>query len=200
MKPLKDLTGKRFGRLQAMFYAGQSKWFCRCDCGGETFALTSNLLKGNSTSCGCKRAESRYKHGMSREPQWHAWQMMRQRCENPSDPAFKNYGGRGIRVCERWQVFANFLADMGLRPTGFELDRIDNDGDYTPKNCRWVSKKQNRRNKRTNRIIEWNGEALPLAVWAERLHIDPGTLFNRIERGWHLEEAMTKPVQKRRKD
>lgn len=198
--PNKDLTGLCFGRLTATRYVGESKWLCRCECGGTATCITSNLLKGNSTSCGCKRREAHFKHGMSATPQWHAWQSMRQRCENPNDPAYKNYGGRGIKVCDRWGSYANFIADMGLRPPGYELDRRDNDGDYTPDNCQWVSKKANRNNKRNNRVVEWCGESMPVTAWAEKLGIHPRTLAWRISIGWPLERAMKRRPSKRRKD
>lgn len=194
MPSFEDLTGQKFGRLTAIRY-DPGKWLCRCDCGGSVRVLAANLKKGNSTSCGCKRRESQFKHGMSGTPQWHAWQAMRQRCENPNDPAYPNYGGRGIKVCDRWQEFKNFVADMGLRPKGYELDRIDNDGPYSPENCRWVTSKANKHNKRTNTRITWEGETLPVTVWAERLGLHPRTLFNRLHRGWSLERAMTAPTQ-----
>lgn len=195
-----DLKGKRFGRLVALEYQGGSKWFCRCDCGGSTIAISSNLTKGNSTSCGCKTREARFKHGMAGHPLNQTWRSLRARCNNPRDPAYANYGGRGIKVCERWDDFMSFLADMGMRPPGdFELDRIDNDGPYSPDNCRWVPKKVNLRNKRTSHLVTWQGETLTVAGWAERLGIHERTLHNRLGRGWPLERAMTKAVQQRRK-
>lgn len=195
---MKDLKGKQFGRLTAISYEGRGHWSCRCKCGTQTSVLTTNLTKGNSTSCGCRRLETNHKHGMAGTPQWHAWQAMRQRCENPKNPDFRNYGGRGIKVCEKWSKFALFLEDMGLRPPGFDIDRIDNNGDYEPGNCRWVSRKENLNNRRNNRIVTWHGETLPLTTWAERLGVNPTTLFTRLHRGWSIEEIMTKPVTKRR--
>lgn len=194
-----DLKRKRFGRLVAKKYLGHSKWECRCDCGGTTIAIASNLTKGNSTSCGCKRRETQFRHGMSGTLIHQVWRGMRARCNNPNDAAYTNYGGRGIRVCERWEDFGAFLADMGMRPPGFELDRIDNDGPYSPENCRWVPKRQNLRNKRTSHLVTWDGETLTVAAWAERLGIHERTLHNRLGRGWPIERAMTKPTQQRRK-
>lgn len=196
--PIKDLTGMKFGRLVAKRYVGGGKWFCECECGGDAVVITANLTKGNSTSCGCKRRENGFRHGMADSRLYRVWLSMRQRCENPKDAAYHNYGGRGIYVCERWKEFKAFFADMGMRPDGYQLDRIDNNGPYSPDNCRWVSSRANKHNKRTNRMVEWKGETLPLTVWAERLDLHPRTLFNRIDRGWTLERAMTSPTQFKR--
>lgn len=125
---------------------------------------------------------------------YHAWIAMRARCNNPTDSAYANYGGRGIRVCQRWETFALFRLDMGDRPDGHQLDRIDNDGDYEPSNCRWVLPKVNLNNKRTSRRVTWAGESLTVTQWAERMGMHPRTLFNRLGRGWSLERAMTEPV------
>jgi hypothetical protein len=181
MKPLQDITGRRFGRLTVVKYVGRSRWLCHCDCGGRTEAMTSNLNKGNSTSCGCKHEEARFKHGMTQTRQYGAWKSMLQRCENPNDRSYKNYGGRGIKVCDRWHEFSNFVADMGLRPEGFDIDRIDNNRDY----------------RRNNRLVTWKGETLPITTWAERLGMNDRTLFNRINRGWSIERAMSQKAQKR---
>ena len=198
MHPIKDIKGKTFGRLTATEYAGDGKWHCRCECGNHAIVITTNLLRGNSTSCGCRRMDTQLKHGMAGTPQWHAWQEMRQRCSNPKHASYANYGGRGIRVCERWAEYANFLADMGLRPPGYQLDRIDNNGNYEPGNCRWVTQRQNLNNRRDNRLLTWNGITLPATAWAERLGINATTLFTRLSRGWSLEKIMSKPVTKRR--
>lgn len=137
---------------------------------------------------------STLRHSMSGTPQYHAWVAMRARCNNPNDAAYANYGGRGIGVCERWSVFENFFEDMGPRPARFQLDRVDNDGDYTPDNCRWVAQRDNLNNKRTSHVIEHGGERLTVSQWAERLGIHPRTLFNRIHRGWAIDRALSAPV------
>ena len=194
MARLEDLSAVKFGRLIAVRYE-DGGWLCRCDCGGTAHCLAANLKKGNSTSCGCKRRETNVKHGRSDTPLYQVWLAMRQRCQLSSFQGFHNYGGRGIKVCERWEDFGNFLADMGERPEGTQVDRWpDKDGDYTPENCRWATPKQNMRNTRTNRLIEWRGETLPLAAWAERLGINERTFTNRLNRGWPLDRAMTEPV------
>lgn len=191
-----DLTGRVFGRLTVEGYAGRGSWICSCSCGGKSKILTSNLTGGNSQSCGCVRKENRFKHGMSKHPVYHAWQAMIQRCENPNDAAYRNYGGRGIVVCEEWHDFGRFIADMGNRPKGFQIDRIDNELGYNPENCRWVSSKTNRNNQRQNRFVEHNGMRLTIAQWADALKINYRTLNNRINRGWPVERALSEGVNR----
>jgi hypothetical protein len=116
---------------------------------------------------------------------------MRRRCEVTSDPAFANYGGRGITVSLEWSDFSRFLADMGARPKGHQLDRIDNNGPYSRENCRWAPQKTNLNNKRSNRVIEHDGERLTIAQWSDRLGINYRTLNNRINRGWSINDALT---------
>lgn len=156
-----ELQGQRFGRLRVIERAGsrrnQSLWRCLCDCGATHVTAGVYLRSGNSSSCGCIRRERNLVHGdacqRARTPEWRIWRGMRQRCRDVSE---KNYGGRGIRVCERWESFANFLADMGRRPSSrHSLDRIDNDGNYEPGNCRWATQKtqtQNTRRSIRNRL------------------------------------------------
>lgn len=190
MKYLIDLSGQRFGKLTAEEYLGKGLWRCRCDCGGTSTCLTSNLRKGNSTSCGCYRI----KHGLSHTPTHHVWREMRNRCTNPKNRAYANYGGRGITVCSEWSDFARFVEDMGLRPEGHQLDRIDNNSGYSPTNCRWVLQQENLNNKRTNRILEFRGERLTIAQWAHALGFSYRTLNNRINRGWPVERALTEAI------
>jgi hypothetical protein len=131
---------------------------------------------------------------MSSTPVWHAWQAMIQRCENPNDSAYRNYGGRGIAVCEEWHEFAKFIADMGMRPKGFQLDRENNDLGYFKENCRWVTAKQNHNNRRDNRLVEFDGKSQTIAQWADELGMNYRTLNNRLNRGWPVERALTEPV------
>ena len=124
--------------------------------------------------------------------------MMRQRCNNPHFPAYPHYGGRGIVICERWSRFENFLADMGNRPTPeHELDRIDNDGPYSPSNCRWTTCTVNQNNRRSNRILEWDGKRLTVAEWSRELGVKAATLYQRLHQGWSVERCLVTPVQGR---
>lgn len=173
--PAIDLTDQQFRALVVVQRAprtggGEAKWVCRCACGAEVVAKSSALRTGGHTSCGCLRSETarrraiacgvpdntKHGHGKARKktrtPTYVTWMNMIQRTTNPQNPAWKNYGGRGITVCDRWRDFANFLADMGERPAGLTLDRIDNDRGYGPGNCRWATWSQQRRNQRPRRV------------------------------------------------
>jgi hypothetical protein len=157
-----DLSGKRFGRLLVLRYShshnGKAKWLCRCDCGIEKTCFGSVLRDKNRTmqSCGCFNRERSTIHGHSTPPtpEYVSWVAMIERCENPKNKRFAEYGGRGITVCDRWRSsFVAFLADMGSRPPGMTLDRFpDNDGDYEPGNCRWATNIEQRNNQRQRRI------------------------------------------------
>jgi hypothetical protein len=153
-----DLTGKRFGRLVVLaLHAEKSRfgWVCRCDCGGERIVRGSDLIRGMSKSCNCLRkemfAKRSTKHGLCRSRAYQSWKGMKARCFNPRDRAYPDYGGRGITVCERWLIFENFYADMGERPPGMSLDRINNDGNYEPGNCRWATVAEQLANRRPRR-------------------------------------------------
>jgi len=134
-------------------------------------------------------------HGRSRTKIYRVWRSMLSRCQDPNFPKFQNWGGRGIRVCERWQTFEHFFADMGECPPGRVLDRIDNDGDYTKDNCRWATTREQHNNKRPNRPLTFNGRTQTIAEWARELGFSYFTLNTRLNRlGWSIERALTTPI------
>ena len=144
--------GQRFGRLTVEEHVRGETWLMRCDCGNRIDALTSNLKAKRTQSCGCYRRERSVTHGWSRTREYRIWNAMRYRCENPKNTAFPHYGGRGITVCERWQRFENFLADMGPAPSrDHSIDRINVNGGYHPENCRWATQAEQKRNTRSRK-------------------------------------------------
>ncbi len=198
----KNLAGQRFGRLIVLAYVGPSSegaiWSCRCDCGKELSVRGKSLRTGNTRSCGCLFLESlivnprALKHGQC--PEWQSWASMIRRCHEAGATGFKNYGGRGISVCDRWRGpdgFTHFLADLGNRPLGHELDRKDNDGNYCPENCRWATSKEQAQNRRDTVLIEFQGRLQCLAAWADELGFNRSTLAYRIASGWPIERALT---------
>lgn len=192
-----DLTGQTFGRLTVLGYTGHRQWRCVCVCGKERVAFGHYLRRGVSTSCGCG---NRYRsHGMRKSPEWKIWSGMRQRCLNRNHTFFNRYGGRGISICDRWSSFENFYADMGPRPSPeHQIDRIDNDGNYEPCNCRWVNKKEQSGNRSISRRFVINGESRSLASLAQERGMLPGTLHDRLSYGWSIERALSTPVRKKR--
>ena len=194
-----DLTGKRVHRLTVIGRVDGGTWRCLCDCGKATVYRTNDLKSKKVKSCGCfndqlcrELGHARRTHGHSmRTPTYTAWSNMLRRCSNKKARDYKNYGGRGVSVCERWKTYANFLADMGDKPSNdLSLDRIDNSGNYEPGNCRWATVATQIRNRRRTRIIECFGQSLTLKEWADRLGISNATLLERLEK-WPLERALS---------
>lgn len=137
-------------------------------------------------------------HGMCRTPIHRTWLGMISRCENPKNPAFPNYGGRGIKVCDRWKTFSNFLDDVGSPPDGLSLDRIDNDAGYKPENCRWADRRTQARNLRGRRMLTANGQTKSLAEWSDETGISIRTLWQRLNKGWTDQEAVMTPIVRNR--
>jgi hypothetical protein len=198
-----DRTGNRCGRWTILSYAGARKWLCRCDCGKEKM-VNATSLNGRSQSCGCLRDDvvrglSPYPAGTTKTRVYRIWKNMKTRCFNVNRKEYKDYGGRGIAVCPRWRdSFDNFLADMGEPPTRqHSIDRINNDGDYEPSNCRWATAKEQARNKRSNRIFTLQGETLTLTEWCQRFKTSMPLVHQRIHRrGWDVLRALTTPSRR----
>lgn len=198
-----DLLGQRFGKLvvaeksESRGKHGEVLWFCHCDCGNTRLAIAGNLRAGTAKSCGCESYETRKLHGMTKSRTFKSWDSMKQRCLNPNAPDFAGYGGRGIRICDRWlESFNNFLSDMGERPNGKTLDRKDVNGNYEPSNCRWASRSEQQRNKTNSLRIEWNGETRAVCEWAEITGLKAKIISERISVGWSAHDALTKPNRK----
>lgn len=167
-------------------------WF-RCDCGHEKAICKSHVTSGKQMSCGCYGKTKKKTHGRAGTPEYKAWHALLGRCEDQEHRQYPDYGGRGIKVCERWHEFENFLADMGERPSSsLSIDRINNDGNYEPGNCRWATRKQqsnNRRPQRSKRLITYMGRSLTQAQWAEELGLTRPNLCYRLKR-LPLEQAL----------
>ena len=193
MGRLIDITGNRFGRLTVKKRAGSTKagnatWECLCDCGATTTQQSTDLIAGAVISCGCYRKERlqeiglKHGHAAPRTRTYEAWVAMRKRCR--ANKKYRaQYYDRGIRVCDRWSEFPAFLSDMGECPPGLTLDRIDNDGNYEPGNCRWATAKQQCNNTRRNRYIEHKGQRLTLAQWSRRTGLPYSTIWKRFHSG-----------------
>jgi hypothetical protein len=201
--------GKRYGRLLVIEQLTQHapiKWKCQCDCGKIVTRHGSGIVKSATASCGCWRGEkiasAKTKHGQSLNPTttYRAWTHLRQRCNNPNNHDYKHYGGRGIRVCERWlESFNNFLVDMGECPPGKSIERKDVNGHYEPGNCCWASQREQVNNLRRTHRIDWNGVTKTISQWAEALGQSRNLINGRLKKKWPVERALTEPVNWYRK-
>jgi hypothetical protein len=206
----KDLTGLRFTKLVVLKYVGNNKdgraiYLCKCDCGNEHTTLGKYLLSGETTSCGCRRlkiladtTKSQTTHGMSNTRLYQTWQGMRERCNNPNDLNFHNYGGRGIKICKEWNDFKNFYiwAINNGYSEDLTIDRINSDGNYEPLNCRWADRKTQGNNTRRNHKLTYKEETKTMAEWAEIKGMDYTTLRARINQyHWPIERALETPVR-----
>lgn len=200
-----QMLGKRYGRLVVQSHAGVKKqkhyWNCLCDCGSTHVTNTNSLTQGHTQSCGCLQAEVMARgnvvHGLSRTPAYTAWLNIRARCENEASPSYKNYGGRGIRVCDRWQSFDNFFADMGQPPSAqHSIERLNNNGNYEPDNCIWATRYQQSRNRRNNVSVTINGETKFISEWCEQYGIALASVHRRLKKGYTMERAITEPKKR----
>jgi hypothetical protein len=210
----RDIAGEVFYDLTAIRPSGtrihrSPGWVCRCVCGVEKMASYNQLTTGNTKSCGCRVsrvtrakniASKRHGHASTHHatPTYRTWTSMLSRCHNEDADNYDLYGGRGISVCERWMTFDNFLEDMGVRPHGTTLDRIDVDGHYELTNCRWATNKQQCRNTRSNINLTHDGVTRCVSEWAEVLGVKVSCLRMRLNKGWSVERALTTPVEKRK--
>lgn len=206
-----DLTGQRFGRLVVERYSGNdssghSSWICKCDCGNTKEARGSHLKRGYIQSCGCLATdmlrERSTKHGLEHTRLYRIWSGMLKRCYNTKSNRYQRYGGRGITVCQEWrdsiEKFVSWSISNGYRDE-LTLDRIDNDGPYSPENCRWATMKEQTNHTRRNRLVTIGGVTKTISQWAEEKRINIGTVYSRLKRGWSVERALNDPVKKQRK-
>lgn len=208
----RELIYKRFGKLIVadVLYYEKKRWFmhCICDCGRNTKVERCSLISGNTRSCGClnikqvtQLGKQNKTHGMIHTPEYRSWSLAKSRCLNPKCKDYPNYGGRGVKMCRRWKnSFEAFYEDMRSKPKpkrDYSLDRINNDGNYEPENCRWVKRKEQNNNKRNVKEITFRGKTQTISQWAEELNIKKDTLYARlITYKWSMEKAFIQPVRK----
>jgi len=206
---IKDLTGNKYGRwtvlkLSEKKYRSMIMWLCKCECGVEREIIGNNLVRGISKSCGCLKIErtkiTKTKHGQTIDGKiarlYRIWQGMKERCLYPSQTSYKNYGGKGVKVCKEWldfSVFREWAVANGYNDN-LSIDRIDSNGNYEPSNCRWVTKTNQARNNSHNTMIEIEGKTKCLAEWCEIYGISHKTVGSRIKRGWEPIKALTTPA------
>ena len=198
--------GDKYNRLTAIKFSHRNKWYeqfwlFKCDCGNEKNINVSNVRNETTMSCGCLGKERRMKaiknrktHRMSNTKIYTTWERMKARCLNKNYHNYKDYGGRGITVCDEWMEFENFYKDMGNKPEGKSIDRINNDGNYCKENCKWSTPKEQNNNSRNNHLLTYKGKTLTISQWAEKTGIKYGTLKSRINSyNWSIKKALTTP-------
>ncbi len=202
--PFIDLTGMRYGFLTVLGFKGRHRlhsfWWCRCDC-GTVLPIRSNTLRVRAAkSCGCWSrsliGDRSRKHGRYGTPEYRIWRNMLTRCENPNNHKYPRYGGRGISVCDRWKVFADFFADMGERPSpNHSIDRIDNAGNYEPSNCHWATPKEQSNNRRDNVRANLWGKTQTVSQWCQELGLCRGRVDRRRKKGMSVEVAIVEALK-----
>lgn len=199
-----DISGKIYGRLTVVSYnksdkIGHTFWNCTCACGKEKIIRQDLLNRNIVVSCGCYAKENSTTHGKIKTPEYRTWAHMKSRCTNPNVKEYKNYGGRGISMCERWlNSFENFLADMGERPSSkYSIDRFpNNDGNYEKSNCRWADKKQQADNRRSNVILEYSGIKMSQSEWAKSLGVNHTNIIAFLKRNKSFPEIAEHYINK----
>lgn len=186
--------GVKFGLLTVVERAGsdrfgRTQWKCQCDCGRDAVVALFRMKSGHTKSCGCYKPGN-VTHGKSRTPTYNSWLAMKQRCDYKGHAEYHRYGGRGITVCDRWKSFENFIADMGERPAGMSIDRIDVDGNYEPGNCRWATTGEQMRNRRSTINVTRDGVTKCISDWCKDLGLDVDRVYGRIRRGISPQEAL----------
>lgn len=209
MSKMLELAGERFGLLTVLKLAevkkGSSHWECQCECGNRTIVKGVHLVNGNTKSCGClkktaaqKAGQANIKHGKTNTRIWKTWHSMKERCFNQTCEAYKNYGARGITVCDEWlnsfQAFYEWAMSNGYE-AHLTIDRIDVNGDYCPENCRWADMKAQSNNRRSNHVLEYKGESHTMSEWSQITGIKKSTILKRLKYGWTIEKALTKNVK-----
>lgn len=197
----KDLNGQIFGKWTILGYMGNKMWECRCECGVIKNVCSTGLLKGTSTSCGCFHKSQMISHNKSKTSEYKIWQSMKNRCTNKNHKHYKDYGGRGIKVCKEWlNSFEKFIEDVGNRPSKLHtLDRIDNNGNYCKENCNWATRAEQNKNKRSNVIVTFNGLTLILSEHIKLLQLPNETIRSRLRLGWSIEKAFNTPIKHKTK-
>lgn len=206
-----DMTGMKYGRLTAIKRVESSKhnqtmWLFRCECGNEIITTGYAVRSGHTTSCGCYQSEMtahlKYSHGMARTRIYKIYQHMKERCYKETAKSYHRYGGRGIRICELWlgeNGFDNFY-DWALQ-NGYSdelmIDRIDNDGNYEPSNCRWVNAIVQANNRRNNRYVTYNGKTQTISEWSKETGISGATIRARLKKGCSVGEALYTPTKRK---
>ena len=193
---IKDLTGNKYNMLTVIGLASRDpvRWKCKCDCGGTTLVTTGNLTHGRVKSCGCLSHIGNPTHHMRHTKLYSKYAGILRRCYNQNEKCYKNYGGRGIKVCDEWKdsfmPFYEWAMENGYED-GLTIDRIDNDGDYCPDNCRWVDNATQANNRRSNLLYTMNGKTMNLTQWCKEYDLSFHTVRQRIKNGWPFEEAIT---------
>jgi hypothetical protein len=197
---LKDISGNKYGKLTVISLAFMKKvsrgtvsyWNCICDCGQLKVARGYTLKNGGTSSCGCLFKQGNHRsHKMCKTREYFSWSNMINRCNNLKGTHYEGYAKRGINVCDRWLKFENFFEDMGYRPNGMTLDRIDNNQGYYPSNCKWSTQKEQCRNMRRSRFLTLNGITKTMAEWSENTGIKYHTIKARLKYGWSDAETLT---------